>query len=61
MFSCAEEKMMDKWTEIAWNVFAKTGDICSYLNYKENFLPTGRSEEQTQAAWSGKREEAVLR
>lgn len=53
--------MMDKWTEIAWNVFAKTGDICSYLNYKENFLPAGRNKEQTQAAWSGKREEAVLR
>ncbi len=53
--------MMDKWTEMAWNVFAATGDINSYLNYKKIPQTAERKEEQVQAAWGGKQEQASLR
>lgn len=54
--------MMDKWTELAWNVFTATGDINSYLNYKKIPQTAERKEEQTYAtAWSAKREQASLR
>lgn len=53
--------MMDKWTELAWNVFTATGDINSYLNYKKIPQTAEREEEQAHVAWSGKREQASLR